>query len=202
MTKYKANMDAFFTRWEGLIRKHESTPSVEVEIRFGKMNRGSFDTNVSKETYDKVLRRLRRYDGWESIEESDTSNFYYDGGKRATYDNIKDDMTACVVKKRVLVDDVSLDNELFDIRLGISTEKPCEHREDEEYTKVRNRKRVSFLRKDLRIDVTAVSGDPEDPDSENEMEYQVELELLRIPATRNELYNMVYKVFDVLKITV
>lgn len=195
-------MEALFTRWESLIRKHESTPSVEVEIRFGKMNRGSFDTNVSKETYDKVLRRLKRYDGWESVEESDTSNFYYDGGKRATYDNDKDDITACVVKKRVLVDDVSLDNELFDIRLGISTETPCEHREDEEYTKVRNRKRVSFLRKDLRIDVTAVSGDPEDPDSENEIEYQVELELLRIPETRNELYNMVYKVFDVLKITV
>jgi hypothetical protein len=195
-------MDAFFSHWESLIRKHESVPSVEIEIRFGKMNRGSFDTNVSKETHDKVLRRLKRYDGWESVEVSDTSNFYYDGGKRATYDNMKDDMTACVVKKRVLVDDVSLDNELFDIRLGISTEVPCEHREDEEYTKVRNRKRVSFLRKDLRIDVTTVSGDPEDPDSENEMEYQVELELLRIPKSRNELYNMVYKVFDVLKITV
>jgi hypothetical protein len=110
-------------------------------------------------------------------------------------------MTACVVKKRVLVDDVSLDNELFDVRLGISTETPCEHRDDEEYTKVRNRKRVSFLRKDLRIDVTAVSGDPEDPDSENETEYQVELELLRVPESRHELYNMVYKIFDVLKIT-
>lgn len=195
-------METFFSHWESLIRKYESTPSVEVEIRFGKMNRGSFDTNVSKETYDKVLRRLKRYDGWESVEESDTSNFYYDGGKRATYDNIKDDMTACVVKKRVLVDDVSLDNELFDIRLGIATETPCEHREDEEYTKVRNRKRVSFLRKDLRIDVTAVTGDPEDPDSENETEYQIELELLRIPKTRNELYNMVYKVFNVLAITV
>lgn len=195
-------MEAFFDRWERLIREHSTKPSVEIEIRFGKMNRGSFDTNVSKDTYDKVLRRLRRYDGWESVEESDTSNFYYDGGKRATYDNLKDDMTACVVKKRVLVDDVSLDGELFDVRLGISTETPCEHRDDEEYTKVRNRKRVSFLRKDLRIDVTAVSGDAEDPDSENETEYQVELELLRVPETRNELYNMVYKIFDVLKITV
>ncbi len=195
-------METFFTQWESLIRKHESTPSVEVEIRFGKMNRGSFDTNVSKETYEKVLRRLKRYDGWESVEETDTSNFYYDGGRRATYDNIKDVMTACVMKKRVIVDDVSLDNELFDIRLGISTETPCEHDGEEEYTKIRNRKRVSFLRKDLRIDVTAVSGDPDDPDSENEMEYQVELELLRIPESRNELYNMVYKVFDVLKITV
>lgn len=195
-------MDAFFDRWESLIRKHASTPSIEIEVRIGKMNRGSFDTNISKDTHDKVIRRLKRYDGWESVEESDTSNFYYDGGKRATYDNLKDEMTACVFKKRVLVDDVSLDNELFDIRLGLSTEIPCPHKDDEEYTKVRNRKRISFVRKDLRIDVTSVSGEPDDMDSENEMEYQVELELLRVPESRRELYNMVYKVFDVLKITV
>jgi hypothetical protein len=192
-------MDAFFDRWETLIRANTDK---EVEIRFGKMNRGSFDTNVSKDIYDKVLRRLKRYDGWESVTESDTSKFYYEGGRRATYDNDAGDITECVVKKRVHVDDVSLQGQLFDVRLGISSEEPCPHVEDEEYTKVRNMKRTSFLRKDLRIDVSAVSGDPEDPDSENEVEYQIELELLKVPESRNELYNMVYKIFDLLKITV
>jgi hypothetical protein len=192
-------MDTFFGRWETLIRKHNGK---EIEIRFGKMNRGSFDTNLTKDTFDKVLRRLRKYDGWESVVESDTSNYYYDKQRRVTYDNDKGDITECIVKKRVLVDDVSLEGELFDIRLGVSSEIPCDPvGEDDEYTKVRNRKRVSFVRKDLRIDVTAVSGDPEDPDSENETEYQVELELLRVPESQHELYNMVYKVFDVLKIT-
>jgi hypothetical protein len=197
-------MDAFFTRWETLIRQHttrtESSGQNEVEIRFGKMNRGSFDTNVGRDTYDKVVRRLKRYDGWESVSEEDTSKFYYEGGRRVTYDNSKGDITECVVKRRVLVDDVSLQSQLFDVRLGISSEDPTDHVEDEEYTKVRNVKRMSFLRKDLRIDVSAVSGDPEDPDSENEVEYQIELELLKVPQSRNELYNMVYKVFDVLKI--
>lgn len=192
-------MDAFFDRWSEIIRANTDAGR-EIEIRFGKLNRGSFDTNVTKDTYDKVIRRLRKYPDWENVEETDTSNFYYDRNRRVTYDNVKGDITECVIKRRVLVDDVCLQGELFDVRLGVSTETPCDHVEDEEYTKVRNRKRVSFLRKDLRIDVTAVSGDPDDPDSENETEYQVELELLRIPETRHELYNMVYKVFDVLKI--
>ena len=193
-------MDAFFDHWSEIIRTNGAAPNREIEIRFGKMNRGSFDTNIGRDTYDKVVRRLRRYDGWESVTESDTSKFYYDGHRRVTYDNDAGDITECVVKKRVLVDDVSLAGQLFDVRLGISTESPCPHIEDEEYTKVRNMKRVSFLRKDLRIDVSAVSGDPEDPDSENETEYQIELELLRVPESRNELFNIVYKVFDVLKI--
>ena len=193
-------METFFDRWERLIRQHEKTPHVEVEIRLGKINRGSFDTNITKETYERVLRRLKKYDGWERIEESDTSRFYYEGGRRATYDNTKDDITECVTKSRVLVDDAPLANHPFDVRLGISKEIPCDHVEDEEYTKTRNVKRVSFIRKNLRIDVSAVSGDPDDLDSEHEVEYQVELELMHVPQERHELYNMVYKVFDVLKI--
>ena len=193
-------MNSFFERWEKLIRTNASIPGIEVEVRFGKMNRGTFDTNVGKDAYDKVLRRLVKYTGWESVTESDTSKFYYDGNRRVTYDNVSDDIAECVIKKRVLVDDVSLDGQLFDVRLGISTEVPSEHDANAEYTKVRNMKRKSFVRKDLRIDVTAVSGDPDDLDSENELEYQIELELLTVPDTHWELYNMVYKVFDVLKI--
>ena len=114
-------MDAFFDRWSEIIRANTGTGR-EIEIRFGKLNRGSFDTNVTKDTYDKVLRRLRKYPGWENVEETDTSNFYYDRNRRVTYDNVKGDISECVIKKRVLVDDVSLKGELFDVRLGVSTE--------------------------------------------------------------------------------
>lgn len=194
-------METFFDRWEHLIRLHENTPHLEVEIRLGKMNRGSFDTNVTHETFERVLRRLKKYTGWERIEESDTSRFYYDGGRRATYDNVKDDITECVQKKRIVVDDASLDHQPFDARLSLSSETPVPHVEDEEYTKVRNVKRTSFVRKNLRIDMSAVTGDSEDKDSEHEVEHQIELELMCVPSSRNELYNMIYKVFDVLKIT-
>jgi len=61
-------------------------------------------------------------------------------------------------------------------------------------------KRTSFLRKNLRIDVTCVTGDPQDQDCDDENQYQIELELLSVPESKNELFNMVYKVFDVLKI--
>ena len=60
---------------------------------------------------------------------------------------------------------------------------------------------LSFVRKNLRIDMSAVTGDSEDKDSEHEVEHQIELELMCVPSSRNELYNMIYKVFDVLKIT-
>jgi hypothetical protein len=194
-------MDAFIGHAIDVIRT-EQGEGREIEFRIGKMNRGSFDTNVTKETYDKVLRRLHKYTGWECVSTSDTSKYYYDGGRRVTYDHVVDDVTECVIKKRVRVDDILFENQRFDVRLGVSSEVPCDHVEDEAYTKERRMKRVSFLRKDLRIDVTIVSGDPDDPDSENETEYQIELELLRIPEPHYELYNMVYKVFDVLAITV
>jgi hypothetical protein len=196
----ETKMETLFNSWEKIIRAHEKTPGIEIEIRFGKVNRGSFDTNVTKDTYDRVLRRLKKYDGWECIEDSDTSRFYYDGGRRATYDNVKDDIVECVLKKRVLVNDVLLKDEPFDVRLGISTEQHVEHKEDEEYVKVRNVKRSSFIRKNLRIDISAITGDPDDKDSEHEVEYQIELELMSVPEKQHELYNMVYKVFDVLKI--
>lgn len=190
----------FFERWTRVIRDNDK-PDTEIEIRLGKMNRGSFDTNVTRETYEKVLRRLKKYNGWEDVCESDTSRFYYANNRRTTYDNVKEDITECVTKKRLLVDDASLKDRPFDVRLGVSSEKPCAHDDEEEYTKVRNVKRTSFLRKNLRIDVSVVSGDPDDHDSENETEYQIELELLHVPEKPHELYNMLYKIFDVLDIT-
>jgi hypothetical protein len=86
------------------------------------------------------------------------------------------------------------------VRLGISSETPADHDPDEEATIVRSKKRVSFLRKNLRIDVTHVSGDAQDPDCDDENQYQIELEFLAVPESKNELFNMVYKVFDVMKI--
>lgn len=193
-------MDTFFERWEKYIREHDK-PHTEIEIRLGKMNRGTFDTNITQETYEKVLRRLKKYTGWEDVSESDVSHFYYPKNRRATYDNVKEDIIACITKKRLFVDDVSLTNQPLDIRLGVSSEIPCDHSEDEDYTKIRNVKRTSFLRKNLRIDVSVVSGDPDDHDSENEVEYHIELEIVKVPEKPHELYNMVYKIFDVLKIT-
>ena len=50
--------------------------------------------------------------------------------------------------------------------------------------------------------MTVVTGDPGDLDCEDEAEYQVEFEIIDPTKVKNdvELYNIVYKIFDVLKI--
>ena len=54
-------MTALFSAWENTIDEYKDQPNVEIEIRLGKVNRGKFDTNVGQATFERVLRRLRRY---------------------------------------------------------------------------------------------------------------------------------------------
>jgi hypothetical protein len=190
-----------FDAWEPIIRRHSTKETSEIEIRIGKMNRGSFDTNVTQAVHDKALRRLYKYTGWEDVTESDTIVYHYPSSRRATYDNDKEDITESVIKRRLEVNDFSLVGQPFDVRLGVSAEIPADHDPNEEATMVRSKKRVSFTRKNLRIDVTSVTGDSDDPDCDEETQYQIELELLAVPESKNELFNMVYKIFDVLCIT-
>ena len=190
-----------FDTWEPIIRRHSTKGTTEIEIRIGRMNRGSFDTNVTKGVHDKVIRRLHNYKGWENVTVSDTIVYHYPSSRRATYDNVTEDITESVIKRRIEVNDVSLVGQPFDVRLGVSAEIPADHDPEEEASMVRSKKRVSFTRKNLRIDVTSVSGDADDPDCDEDTQYQIELELLAVPASKDELFNMVYKIFDVLCIT-
>jgi len=196
-----------YNRWEANILKYRDEPSIEIEVRLGKMNRGTFDTNIGKQTFETVLRRLRKFDGWDSVHESQCT-VYYDQttSKRVTMNDVTDEMESSVVKKRVLVDDFSLEGFPFDVRLGISTEVPYDREtssEEENFTRVKKKKRWSFVRKGLSIDMTEVSGEAEDKDTEEETEYQIELEILNPKQSiekRHQLYNMLYKITDISKI--
>jgi hypothetical protein len=66
----------------------------------------------------------------------------------------------------------------------------------------KKRIRESFVRKNLSIDMTIVSGNPADLDSEEENSYQIELEILdpKKITDNNVLYNIVYKINDVLEL--
>jgi hypothetical protein len=189
---------AMFDELEPIIRQYAT--GHEIEIRLGKINRNSFDTDVTKETYERVLQRLHKYKAWEEVKETDETVFYFRNGGRVTYDNVLDEVTESIVKRPIEKVNVIMEGKPFDIRLGISTETPYTHDEDEQATSSRAKKRTSFLRKGLRIDVTSVTGDPDDKDSEAETQYQIELEFMNVPESRDELFNMTYKVFDVLKI--
>lgn len=201
-------MTTLFTAWESTIDEYKDQPNVEIEIRLGKVNRDTFDTNVGQATFEKVLRRLRKYEGWESTKESQ-STVYMDtaAGKRVVMNDVTDEMESCVVKKRLLVKDQVLDGYLVDARLGISSEVPYDREADteENFTRVKKRKRYSFVRKGLSIDLSDVSGDADDKDSEEATEYQIELEILNPPvnaADRHQVFNIVYKISDICKIMV
>jgi hypothetical protein len=200
-------MTAVFGAWENTIEQYKNQPNVEIEIRLGKVNRGKFDTNVGQATFEKVLRRLRKYDGWETTNESH-STVYIDtaSGKRIVMNDLTDEMESCVVKKRLCVKDHVLDGFPVDARIGISSEVPYDREDDtdENFTRVKKRKRYSFVRKGLSIDLSEVSGDvAQDKDSEEATEYQIELEILNPPvnaAERHQVFNIVYKISDICKL--
>ena len=201
-------MTALFTAWENTIEEYKDQPNVEIEIRLGKVNRGKFDTNVGQATFERVLRRLRRYDGWDSTNESQTT-VYMDPttGKRVVMNDITDEMESCMIKRRLLVNDQVLTGFPVDVRLGISSEVPYDRDADteENFTRTRKRTRYSFVRKGLSIDLSEVSGDAEDKDSEEATEYQIELEILNPPVNaseRHQVFNIVYKISDICKIMI
>jgi hypothetical protein len=201
-------MNALFSAWEDTIDTHRNQPNVEIEIRLGKVNRGKFDTNVGKQTFEKVLRRLRKFTEWEDTKESQ-STVYYDtaASKRVVMNDETDEMESCVIKKRLHVNDQVLTGFPVDARLGISSEVPYDREQDteENFTRVKKRKRYSFVRKGLSIDLSEVGGDADDKDSEETIEYQIELEILDPPvnaAERHQVFNIIYKISDICKIMV
>lgn len=187
-----------FDTWEPLIRKHASSEHVEIEIRLGRKTPTKFDTNVGRETFHKLLKALDKYKGWESKAEGRYSVYYGSGGKRITVDESTDESIA-IVKTRVAVSDFSLDDSPFDVRLGISKEVPYEQ-DDEEMASVKEKRRWSFVRKNLTIDLSEIKGDPEDPDSDEDTTWHVELEIVDPTkiGDKNTLFALLYKIFNVL----
>ena len=189
-----------FAKWEPLISKHATKANTEIEFRFGRPSGKGFDTNVGATTFDKVMRALRKYEGWESTKHTNATVYYFDGSKRLTVDEETDEQVGHI-KKRVLVDDFGLDSAPFDIRLGVSTEEPFEYDGEETSTKQTTKERWSFVRKNLSIDMTVVKGTPDDKDSDEDTTYQIEMEIVdpKQISDKNELFNLLHKIFDLMK---
>jgi hypothetical protein len=168
-----------------------------MELRLGKINRGSFDTNVGQATFEKILRRLHKYNGWEKIKKTSDVAYYKDN-IRLTVDEDTDDSVQ-VTKNKILHINHMLPGKPLDVRFAVATEIPCTQDVDE-YVTAKKRVRESFVRKNLSIDMTIVSGNPADLDSEEENSYQIELEILDPKKITDNivLYNLFYKINDVL----
>ena len=194
-------MHAAFDQIEPIFNQFKNRANVEIEMRLGKIAYGKFDTNVGKHTFHAILKGLESFKGWEKVSKSNT-NVYFSGDTRVVDD--EDTGSSSAHKKTKLKKvDIHIDNKPYDMRFSVSTEVACQKPgENTEYDDMRIRKRVSFVRKNLSIDMTVVSGDADDPDSEENERYEVELEIVdpKNVTNKNELYNIVHKVDDILKL--
>jgi hypothetical protein len=116
-------VDRIFNETKPLFEKFRQTPNVEFEFRLGKSVAGgkSFDTNVGKATFDKVLRRLQKYQGWESCAHSTDMVYTSDSLVRLTIDSVTDQQTQ-VKKQKLYKNDFSVPGRAFDVRFAVAVE--------------------------------------------------------------------------------
>lgn len=180
---------------------YRNVNSVEIEFRFGRMNGSYFDTNIGKENFDYLKAGLDAFDGWEDVNSTHTT-LYYNGKTRLILDEDTGEQEA-MVKENVYKHDIALENLPLDLRFSVSTETPInDDISDLVMDGMRVRKRVSYTRKNLRIDLTEVSGDPEDLDSEEVTTYQLEMEIVnpKLVKTDEEFFNIVHKHKNILNL--
>ena len=172
--------------------------NIEVEVRLGKHNGSLFDTNVGKDTWERVLKGLKNYDGWESTDYNESDVFYNDKNNVRITSNEDTGEQTMIQKISVVKEDFKCDP--LDVRVCIAREIPTsgEYEMDRKRTKVRH----SFVRKNLSIDMTISSGDNVDMDSEEEASYQIELEIVKPGDVDSvyKLFNIINKVADMVKI--
>ena len=171
---------------------------IEVELRLGKYNGSFFDTNVGKETFERVLGGLKKYPNWEKTESSVSDIFYNDKDSIRITSNQDTGEQKMIQKINVIKEDFS--GTPTDMRFSVSREIPTwgEYEMDRKRTKTRH----SFVRKNLSIDMTISSGDNADMDSEEECSYQIEFEIVDATrvSSRDEFFNIVHKVNDLSKL--
>ena len=192
------NTKTIYDRIKPIFDSLKNEEHIEVEMRLGKHNGSLFDTNVGKETWERVLKGLNKYQGWESKKKTVVDVYYNDVNNiRITADEDSGDQTM-VQKISVVKEDFIC--QPLDVRFSISREIPTFGEYDMD--RKRSKTRHSFVRKNLSIDMTISSGDSVDMDSEEECSYQIELEIVNPQDVQNdnELYNIIHKIDDLAKI--
>jgi hypothetical protein len=182
-----------------VFEEHKEEEHIEVEMRLGKHNGSFFDTNVGKDTFERVLEGLRKYDGWEKTETLELDVYYNDANNiRLSVKKDTGENGNMIQKINVLKEDFN--GSPLDMRFSVSREIPTWG--EYEMDRVRTKTRHSFIRKNLSIDMTISSGDNADMDSEEECSYQIEFEIVKTQdvRTRDEFFNIVHKVNDLSKL--
>jgi hypothetical protein len=179
-----------------VVNAYRDKQYIEIEMRLGVFKDGRFDTDIGKATFDTLKRRLSRYTQWESVNETADDVYYWDD-IRSVY-SPDGNVTTCK-KHKIMKKDIRVSP--MDIRFAVSQEVPATQPSEDAKRHV-CRKRTSYVRKNLSIDITEVISDPVDIDSEEETTYQCELEIINVSNFKNdaEIENLLYKINDVLAI--
>ena len=195
-------MATMFEKVEKPFLKHRRTQHMEFELRLGKKAPNMFDTNIGKEKWERILKGLQNYKHWEDTKET-RSTVYQTGDYRVVVDDESSEQDVHK-KKKLQVIDIPLKDQPLDVRVSMSTEEPSEIPEDLEFQKIRERKRYSFLRKNLWIELTQWMGQAEDLDDENEIQYQVELEIDDVTKVTDDVLmkNILHKAYNVMELLV
>tara|TARA_B110000305_G_C19156385_1_gene500499 strand:+ start:128 stop:724 length:597 start_codon:yes stop_codon:yes gene_type:complete len=194
----KMDVKSITEKIKDVFETHKNEEHIEVEIRLGKHNGSLFDTNVGKETFERVLKGLKKYNGWESTKTTTTDVFYDDtNGIRISSD---EDTGEQIMIQKIKVVKEDFKSEPLDVRFSISREIPTHGSYDMD--RKRSKHRHSFIRKNLSIDMTISSGDSVDMDSEDASSYQIELEIVKPSdvGSYNDLFNILHKVNDLSKL--
>ena len=194
-------MDNLFQTTKTHFNRFKSLPNLEIELRLGKKNRNLFDTNLGEEKFKKIKEALDNFQTWEKVTHSNITSYFH---KEYRYDYNEDsDEASTIIKKKLIKTDFVLPDQPLDVRLSIAQEipQPDFNVEDIEMEYVRNKIRTSYIRKNLSLDLTEVTGNPDDMDDESDKSYELEMEIIDISKikTENVLYNIIYKVFCILK---
>lgn len=186
------------------VRQHRSKNYVEIEFRLGRKNSSNFDTNVGPDIHKKALDALNGYREWEKIEIKNEQVYYGSRkGLRIVY-NENTEEQHCIIKHNAAILDQVLEGWPLDIRLAASIEIPSSYDSEKDvFPTINNRKRVSFVRKGLTIDVSEIvttTGEVVDLDEESKTRYQIEFEILNVKELDdNKTFNHYNKIFDLLK---
>jgi len=193
-TKMSSLAHAFFAHVEDTYKTYSVTKGIEMEMRVGRTKpNGTFEAAVPQVQWDNVMRGLSSYDGWEMTDHIKYTTFR---GKRGVRLNEYHDSgdRVCVRKTNMEKKDFPISTG-HTIRFGASTEKPVKD-VPVEFDDILDRERWSFIRKNLRIDLTIST--PDDKDAEDPF-YEIELEFLPpYSMDRDIMFSMFYKVFDIL----
>jgi hypothetical protein len=186
-----------------ILDKFKNEEHVEMEFRLGKYNGTFFDTNIGENMYVAILKGLSKYNGWDRIVRSETEVFFREKDNlRITIDETTNEETI-IKKERVHVEDFKqIEGTPFDIRFSVSKEIPMEHDYDSEMDGKKTKTRTSYIRKNVSIDVTSISGNTQDMDSEDPFTYQIEFEIMKPQNVEDKdtLFNIIHKIKDLFNI--